>query len=847
MSAALIALVANSRFLTRAMQSALSPCAVTVWPVRSRGILKAMPRRNRLVALVNRNVSWWHVPFFILVCVAVASLLPSTACLAQSRPAAQVVRVALISDGPAAREPIPAALLQAEVANVVGNDVAIEMPQSKHLAGDWTLEGADAALDRALHDKEVDVVLTLGVLASNQAAQRTALNKPVIAAAVVDSDLQNFPLNKGVSGRRNFTYVTDFQGVEDNVRTFNKVVGFKHLVVLVDADLLRALPRLADKANALAAKLNLRITLMPVAANAAAVLAALPVDADAVYVTSLRLNDADEHELIRGLNARRLPTFSGTGRADLEAGMLMTNGGMQADATRLARRLVLSIQRIAQGENMADFAVSFVAERRVVINMRTAQAIGFSPRWQDLTDAEQLYAEVTALPSLSLLDAMHAALMDNPALAASRARLESSHDDVRIARSSLLPSLDASVARTRIDADRASPLTQAENTTAGNLTLQTTLYSERAWANYSIKRWLDEANRQGERQDMLDTLQDAATAYLDVLRAKSVEAVRRDNVENTRKNLETSRVREAVGLAERSDYLRWVAQLARDKQQLLSAEANRRQAEVELSRLMHRSAAQPYQTVETGLDDPLALVSSARVQSFLDTPAKWAVFTDYAVNTSLQQAPEIAQADAVLSSRERALTASRRAFYLPDVALVSKGSRWLSKSGAGSTSMPGSPNDDSWSVTLQASYPIFTGGLRTAQLSQAKHELRAATADRNTISDAVEARTRAALHRTGGSYPSIELSNTAAKAADENLAMVSDAYARGVVTVTELIDAQEASLNAGLAAVDAKYSFLSDFVAVLRSMGQFDILLESASREAWLQQVEQWFREHPQG
>jgi len=831
-----------SRFWVRAIQFTLSPC-VAVWP-RLHGV---SPRRNS-VALARRNVSLRHVPFFILKCVAMLST--SVLCMAQAS-ATHVVHVALVSDGPAAREPISAALLQAEVVNVIGNDVSIEMPSNKHLVGDWTLEGADAALDRALQDKEVDIVLTLGVLTSHQAAQRSALNKPVIAAAVIDPELQHFPLHNGTSGRRNFTYVADFQGIEQNLSTFYKVVGFKHLVALIDADLLRALPSLADKSDALAAKLNIRITRVPVTGDINAVLSALPTDADAAYVTGLRLNEADQRELIRALNTRHVRTFSGVGRSDLEAGMLITSGGMQADASRLARRLVLSIQRIAQANDkaneMSDFAVGFAAERRVVINMRTAQAIGFSPRWQDLTDAEQLYAEVTALPSLSLLDAMHAALMDNPALAASRARLESSHDDVRIARSSLLPSLDASVARTRIDADRASPLTQAENTTAGNLTLQTTLYSERAWANYSIKRWLDEANRQGERQDMLDTLQDAATAYLDVLRAKSVEAVRRDNVENTRKNLETSRVREAVGLAERSDYLRWVAQLARDKQQLLSAEANRRQAEVELSRLMHRSAAQPYQTVETGLDDPLALVSSARVQSFLDTPAKWAVFTDYAVNTSLQQAPEIAQADAVLSSRERALTASRRAFYLPDVALVSKGSRWLSKSGAGSTSMPGSPNDDSWSVTLQASYPIFTGGLRTAQLSQAKHELRATTADRNTISDAVEARTRAALHRTGGSYPSIELSNTAAKAADENLAMVSDAYARGVVTVTELIDAQEASLNAGLAAVDAKYSFLSDFVAVLRSMGQFDILLESASREAWLQEVEQWFREHPQG
>ena len=344
---------------------------------------------------------------------------------------------------------------------------------------------------------------------------------------------------------------------------------------------------------------------------------------------------------------------------------------------------------------------------------------------------------------------------------------------------------------------------------------------------------------------MLDTLTNAAAAYLNVLRAKSFEDVRRRNAENTRRNLEISRVREEVGLAGRSDYLRWVSQLARDKQTLLSAEASRRQAETELLRILHRPANQPFRTMEAGIDDPLALVANPRTQAFLDTPSKWATFMEYAVHTALQNAPEIKEAEAVLTARQRALSSAGRAFYLPDLALVSNGTKYIGKGGAGSLSVPGAPDDESWSVSLLATLPLLTGGQRGAERSQARHEMRASEADRASVMDGIEARTRLVLHQTASSWPAIDLSREAQAAADENLANVTEAYARGAVSVTDLIDAQETALISGLSASDAKYGFVTDFVQVLRSMGEFEILLDPASREAWYARVETWFREHP--
>jgi len=56
-----------------------------------------------------------------------------------------------------------------------------------------------------------------------------------------------------------------------------------------------------------------------------------------------------------------------------------------------------------------------------------------------------------------------------------------------------------------------------------------------------------------------------------------------------------------------------------------------------------------------------------------------------------------------------------------------------------------------------------------------------------------------------------------------------------------LISAQDAALDANLAAADAQYTFLIDFVDVLRSMSEFDPLLDPLSRDAWYDRVDRWF------
>jgi hypothetical protein len=183
-----------------------------------------------------------HRAPLLLFLLAVGALFGGEALLAQ--PA--TVRVAVVVDGPTDRVVFGPELIAREAANVGAGDVAIVWPESARESGDWSLAGAAAALERALAAPDVDVVLTAGMLASHAAAHRAgALPKPVIAPFVGDPRLQGYPFADGASGRANFAYIADFSSIDEEVRAFHDVVGFRHLAALVDEALLRALPELA--------------------------------------------------------------------------------------------------------------------------------------------------------------------------------------------------------------------------------------------------------------------------------------------------------------------------------------------------------------------------------------------------------------------------------------------------------------------------------------------------------------------------------------------------------------------------------------------------------------------------
>ncbi len=216
------------------------------------------------------------------------------------------------------------------------------------------------------------------------------------------------------------------------------------------------------------------------------------------------------------------------------------------------------------------------------------------------------------------------------------------------------------------------------------------------------------------------------------------------------------------------------------------------------------------------------------------------------VRGAFSNSPELRQFDAAILARERELTASKRAFYVPSVGFEAS-LEYFGRGGVGGKPLPESPvafaNQTNWNLFASANLPLFQGGAMRARRSRAETELEEVTLQRDAARQRIEQRLRSVLHQTGASFVGIDLTRDAAEAADRNLELVTDRYAEGIVDILRLLDAQTQALVADLAAANAVVNYLIELMGTQRAVGRFDYYRSADDRQTFLNQLQNFFNE----
>jgi outer membrane protein len=759
---------------------------------------------------------------------------------AQARPA----RVAFILDRDSPRFQPQVEAFQREVLGFFRPGEVSLLPP---VAGDGSVAGIGRVLDRALHDSTVSVVVTLGAVGSHLLAGRGEPPKPAIAGVIIDATWQGIPQRDDASGVRRLAYVDEAYGVGNTLAEFHRLIPYRKLAVLLDPDLLAAVPQLQSNAAALVRAAGAEAAIVPARGGADQILAALPAGVDAVYLAPLpELSDAELGRLLAGLNGRRLPTLSYLTDPDVRAGALASYEPPE-NWLRRARRVAVDLQRILAGEDAGTLPVRLVNAPRLTLNLATARQIGFSPGYSLLTDATLVGTDsLGPADTLTLAETMRGAAATNLDLAAANLDVASGRQDVRLARANLLPQIESQIGETftKESTAAASLGQQPERLVDGGLTFSMPLYSEQAWAGYGSQRQLQRGKVAERDQLRLDVVLDAAEAYLTVLQTRTAADVRRSNLYRNRSNLEVARLREGVGSASRADIYRWQGEVANSRRDLISAESQVRVAQLELKRLLNRPLDRPVAQQPVSLTDEALLAQDSTVLAWFDDPARFAVLSQFLVGEALRISPEMTRADAAIAAQERQRTAAGRAFWMPTFSLQGGLSNVFSRGGAGSSApvLPGGTTlstapDLSWQFRIQASLPLFTGFGRTATRAQTNIEVERLKVQRESVRLSVNQRVRAAMESAASTYAAIALTREAADAANHNYELVSDAYSRGAADITALIDAQSTAEQSSEAAANAVHEFLLDLMRVERAMGDFGTLRPAEERQAFLERL----------
>ncbi len=402
----------------------------------------------------------------------------------------------------------------------------------------------------------------------------------------------------------------------------------------------------------------------------------------------------------------------------------------------------------------------------------------------------------------TLREALVKAYNTNPTIAAQRATLRATDENVPIARASGLPSANATGDLTEFLVTGQNNFVAPPRQAVARANVSVPLYLGGQVRNsVAAAKTRVEAGRATLRSTEADLFTNVVAAYMDVIRDEAIVGLNTQNVRVLDVNLQASRDRFQVGDLTRTDVAQSEARLALARAQLQSAQAN-----------LISSRESYIQFVGT---PPGMLDTPPTLPHLPDSPAS-------AVTVAIDNNPVL-----IAAAKERDATrydvGVARASRLPQISAVG-GASYTNYLGSIATSPSGGSTIPNANKAVQAglslTLPLFQGGRPAAQVRQAEAFQSRAIENVTATERNVIAQARSAYAVWRSSEQVIQSSETAVNANKLSLEGVRAENSVGTRTILDILNAEQELLNSQVTLVTARRDAYVAGFALLAAMGQ---------------------------
>jgi len=711
---------------------------------------------------------------------------------------------------------------------------------------DWDNARVATVLDQALNDPNVDVVYASGILMAYNALHKPVLNKPVISGLPEDPDTIGLPYDEqGHSTKKNFNFVVVPQRASQDLTAFHEMIPFKRLTIAVDSHLLEAIGEIAENVAEAEKAMKIKINIVPMNTTAADFLAHLDSDTEAIYLTPGNRMTLDEwKKLIAGINERKIPSFSMLGHRDVHLGVL---AGQAPDMeARMARRIALNMEQILNGMPPESLQVNMSTDEKLLINAKTAEKIGYSPSLTIMMETQFVDGDIKASgKAITLAQSIEYALDQNTALEIQKASTRVSRYSRNGTATKLLPQVEGNAQYSRVDDDQATDSMGSiprEKTKVGVSATQI-IYNDPLMTAYRASRKMYEGSLNKQEAVRLATINNVAQSYVQLLQALSLLKIEVDNLQLTKSNLELAKVRYQVGTSGPEEVNRWESSAASQKATVLSSQADVEQAMTALNQVM--GTDQRTHWVPTDIRGEAGDVHflDGRIDPYISNMQMLDVLGKYIINYGLHNSPTLQQLETNIEAQKMQLNQYKRRFIVPEIAASFEFNHTIDEEKLGaSPDAPSSGADDDWMGVVKATLPLFESGGRVYDALEARAQLDEYQATYRQTAEYVEQQIRNAFSAVDSSFPSVQLQQEASVYAGKNLDVVQDKYARGVVSILDLLDAQNQAFVANQNAAIARFSYLKDIYDMQYAMSWFEEDKTDAQKDEWIAGLEQYMQ-----
>jgi outer membrane protein TolC len=492
----------------------------------------------------------------------------------------------------------------------------------------------------------------------------------------------------------------------------------------------------------------------------------------------------------------------------------------------LIRKLGVMVDDALAGKPLEEMDVAINYSKSLSVNEKTVAALNIDLPF-DLLFTSKSIKETNDLPVYSLENIIELAFKNNLNIAISNQDIELALQNVNAAKTAVLPNLDLFLNGRQINTESASAAAdQPQSLINGKLQLDQVIYSQKAIAGIKIAKYYEKAQEFLTEAEIQQVILNTFNDYLNVLSAKSVLDIEKENLENLEINLNNARLLVSSGALGRAELYRWESEMAMAMQNVVVASTNLSEYKVILNNRLAFILEKEYDISDIGIDDEVyKQFRSGMLSKLVKNIRDVQVVTSFLVKESLESNPNKKYIVEQMNALERQRIQNQRLFYLPDVSLQAQTNQALARGGAGSEPISGREFiDNTWSVGVGLKYPIFAQNMRKTELKTSTIKLDQLKNSMVQLDNDLELAVRSSVLKSVAASTNIDFSRIAAEKADDNFKLMQIRYKGGDVDITQLIDAQRATMQAKLGYSVSVYDFIRSQLNIEFAVGFFSFI-----------------------
>ncbi|WP_171595900.1 TolC family protein [Marinifilum caeruleilacunae] len=734
--------------------------------------------------------------------------------------------------------------LQSEIKSVVAQEAKVVFKEQYFLLNELNKEKAKQNYEKAIQANDVDLILSFGSINNFVIAQSNNFPKPVVLFGVINDDFIEFPEGQKSSKIENLTYILTPQSYQKDLSEFREMYPYKKVGIIVDQYLSEIYP-VEETLGKILKDSNADFKLISL--SSVDDLSSELDDVDAVYLSGGQFySEEDQQRMINMINDRKLPSYTSMDQRFSDFGILFNSQPVN-ELDQFFRRIALTIEAAVMGKKLSELPIYLDFESKLLLNIETSFKIEFPLKYSFLirTNIVGSAQNIPFQKKYYLDDVVYQLLESNLSLKASKYDVDLAKKDVKLANSEYLPNLSSSLTGSHIDPDlaKASNGSNPEFSTSGNISLEQVLFSEQASANIKIQKELEQASQENYNATEKDAILDAGITFYNALIAKANFLINDENLRVTRKNFEIAKQNYSVGQTGKSDVLRWRSELALATQNIVNAYTNYVQTIHALNQVLNNP-------IDFKIDIAHALVDEEAVDQFdykgliqlIDDPILRSKLLNFLEQVAIENAHELKSLQFNISASERSAKLYQRSKFLPTVALQGAYNHTFTRDGEGSSYPTGftAPPDGYYNVGVQLSLPLFNKNQRNINRQKSLIQQDQLKLQKENTESIIRQNVNDIVYSILNLYTNIELSNLTTKTAKESLDLMQISYLNGAVSITSLIDAQQAYFQAQQQQASAGYNFYLSLLQMERILSYYFFLNPDEENQNFIQNLQNY-------